>query len=110
MLRLFDTETPCPSVRSVTGMTNSDPTSPDTTTPAESVVVVTIDHRHGTTSSAHRTSAGAEAALLDHAATWWHELAPDPGPIPSEPHTAIEEYFRRHPGDFYSTETVELLD
>ncbi|MCZ4587628.1 hypothetical protein O4328_28740 [Rhodococcus opacus] len=76
----------------------------------ESVTVVTIDHRHGTTVTAHRTEQGAERALHDHATTWWHELADDPGPIPDEPSAAIEEYFARHPSDFRTTEVVELLD
>ena len=85
-------------------MTKSAPAVPS------SVVVVTIDYRHGTSTSAYRSDAGAERALHEHASTWWDELAPDPGPMPTEPAAAIEEYFRRHPSDFYTTETVEVLD
>lgn len=85
-------------------------TSTDPSTERESVTVVTIDHRHGTTVSAHRTEAGAQRVLREHVETWWHELADEPGPVPDSPSAAIDEYFTRHPSDFYTTEVVELLD
>lgn len=85
-------------------------TSTDPSTARESVTVVTIDYRHGTIVSAHRTEAGAQRVLHAHAETWWHELADDSGPVPDSPSAAIEEYFTRHPSDFYTSEVVELLD
>lgn len=85
-------------------------TSTDPSTERESVTVVTIDHRHGTTVSAHRTEEGAQRVLHEHAETWWHELADDPGPVPEDAAAAIEEYFARHPSEFYTTEVVDLLD
>lgn len=85
-------------------------TSTDPSTERDSVTVVTIDHRHGTTVSAHRTEEGAQRVLHEHAETWWHELADDPGPVPEDAAAAIEEYFARHSSDFYTSEVVELLD
>ena len=38
-------------------------TSTDLSTERESVTVVTIDHRHGTIVSAHRTEAGAQRVV-----------------------------------------------
>lgn len=56
------------------------------------VYVLTIDHKHGTNTYAHRTAEGAHQSLMDYIAEWWGDCGFD-GPVPEDDAEAIALYF-----------------
>lgn len=75
------------------------------------VYILTIDHRHGTNSSAHRTREGASAALATFCRDWAHEAntiteGDDPSKMTDD--EVISLYFDGI-DEFYTIERAELI-
>lgn len=61
----------------------------DNVSETETVFIVTVEHKHGTDSWAHRTFEGAIASLAEYCREWW---AGEDDP-PEDDEQCIKDYF-----------------
>lgn len=82
-------------------------------TTGERVVILTIDHRHGTDVSAYRTHDGASKAVAAYVKDWWNDLSrwtDDPPELPKDDNEAISLYFDIMEDEHVEFTTVPLGD
>jgi hypothetical protein len=70
------------------------------------VFLASIDHKHGTNRSLHRTEAAAMAEVYDYVVHWWDF---EDG-MPEDRAEAIGAYFEAAEDEFYAVEPLELKD
>ena len=64
--------------------------------------VLSVEHKHGTNTSIHRTEESARDALHDYVAMWWEREMGDE-PMPDGSGQAIEAYFDRVQTEFWES-------
>lgn len=76
---------------------------------AKMIYVLTIEHKHGHDTWAHRTPEGARASLLNYAIEYWASEVGD-APKPIDPDALIQQYFEATNGqEWWSIDQVEVL-
>lgn len=77
----------------------------------ETIYILTINHRHGSGVTAHKSQEGALKALADYVAVEWENEMPDGEPIPENEGDAISHYFSKmEDQEYYGIEETELAD
>jgi hypothetical protein len=76
----------------------------------KTVHVLSIEHRHGTTLTAHTSDTRATKALFQYVREYWDESGPgrEGETIPKDQDEAIDAYFHEHPEEFYGVEELEV--
>jgi hypothetical protein len=77
----------------------------------ETIYILTINHRHGSNISAHKSQEGALNALAQYVAQEWEQEMPEGRSIPENEGDAIESYFSRmEDQESFGIEETELAD
>jgi hypothetical protein len=73
-----------------------------------SVIILVINHKHGTDYGLYFSGQRAWDALHDYVVEFWEE--DEMGPIPEDQQTAIDEYFEYHLGNEWYDMPIRTLD
>lgn len=75
----------------------------------DKVWVLTIEHRHGVSVSAHRSESGAEAALFGYVEEEW-KVEMDDRPMPESQGEAVDLYFDAVPDEHRAIHELRVED